>query len=137
MPRKAVGCASFGGSTRLVTQSQVWRFVSLYTIDNTNDFILESSPSRRCSWLTAFVRIYGKWIHNIVNAKTHVLLKTVCKHVCSGETFARQNMFLLLSSMMQNFTLELPEGQPMPDEKNHLPGSIVSPKYFQVHMTAR
>ncbi|XP_046679471.1 probable cytochrome P450 304a1 isoform X1 [Homalodisca vitripennis] len=59
------------------------------------------------------------------------------KHVCSGETFARQNMFLLLSSMMQNFTLELPEGQPMPDEKNHLPGSIVSPKYFQVHMTAR
>ncbi|XP_046680938.1 probable cytochrome P450 304a1 isoform X3 [Homalodisca vitripennis] len=30
------------------------------------------------------------------------------KHLCSGETFARQNMFLVFAAMMQNFSLELP-----------------------------
>ncbi|KAG8256895.1 hypothetical protein J6590_060558 [Homalodisca vitripennis] len=59
------------------------------------------------------------------------------KHLCSGETFARQNMFLVFAAMMQNFSLELPSGQPLPNVEMHVPGINVSPQFFSVKMVPR
>lgn len=59
------------------------------------------------------------------------------KRVCAGETFARQNMLLFLMTMMQHFTLELPEGQALPDLEDHLPGLNTSPRPFNVKMVPR
>ncbi|XP_054262987.1 probable cytochrome P450 304a1 [Macrosteles quadrilineatus] len=59
------------------------------------------------------------------------------KRVCSAETFARQNLFLLFSAMMQHFTLLLPCDQPPPDPNLHLPGINISPPQFRVLMVPR
>ncbi|XP_046679618.1 probable cytochrome P450 304a1 isoform X2 [Homalodisca vitripennis] len=50
-----------------------------------------------------------------IKKKDYSLQFGLGKHVCSGETYARQNMFLLFSTMLQNFSLELPPGQALPD----------------------
>ena len=36
------------------------------------------------------------------------------KRVCVGETFGRQNMWLILTGLLQNFTFEMPKGQKLP-----------------------
>ncbi|KAG8271844.1 hypothetical protein J6590_053759 [Homalodisca vitripennis] len=59
------------------------------------------------------------------------------KRVCSGETFARQNMMVMLATLVQNFTMELPEGHPMPTEKDYHTGSIIIPHNFEVLMVPR
>ncbi|KAG8335910.1 hypothetical protein J6590_057236 [Homalodisca vitripennis] len=72
-----------------------------------------------------------------IKKKDMVLAFGFGKHVCSGETFSRQNMMVMLATMVQNFNVKLPEGHSMPDEKNHLPGSIVNPHHFEVIMEPR
>lgn len=37
------------------------------------------------------------------------------KRVCVGETFGRQNMWLILTGLLQNFTFKMPKGQKLPD----------------------
>ncbi|PNF22710.1 putative cytochrome P450 304a1 [Cryptotermes secundus] len=37
------------------------------------------------------------------------------KRLCAGETFGRQNMWLILTGLLQNFTLAVPKGQKPPD----------------------
>lgn len=37
------------------------------------------------------------------------------KRLCAGETFGRQNMWLILAALLQNFTLVVPKGQKPPD----------------------
>ena len=36
------------------------------------------------------------------------------KRLCPGETFGRQNMWLILAALLQNFTLTVPKGQKPP-----------------------
>ena len=36
------------------------------------------------------------------------------KRLCAGETFGRQNMWLILAALLQNFTLAVPKGQKPP-----------------------
>uniref|UniRef100_A0A1B6KQ89 Cytochrome P450 n=1 Tax=Graphocephala atropunctata TaxID=36148 RepID=A0A1B6KQ89_9HEMI len=72
-----------------------------------------------------------------IKKKDYSLQFGLGKHVCSGETFARQNMFLLFSTMLQHFSLELPPGQAPPDLEMHVPGLIITPKYFPVNMVPR
>ena len=46
--------------------------------------------------------------------------KLICffpgKRLCAGETFSRQNMWLLLSGLLQNFTFTVPKGQKLPSK---------------------
>jgi cytochrome P450 len=35
------------------------------------------------------------------------------KRLCAGETFARQNMFLIVSNILQSFTIKSPNGKPV------------------------
>lgn len=43
-----------------------------------------------------------------------------------GETFSRQNMFLLVTGLLQNFTLTVPDGHPLPNVDDQIPGVNVS-----------
>ncbi|KAJ9573737.1 hypothetical protein L9F63_008861 [Diploptera punctata] len=38
------------------------------------------------------------------------------KRLCAGETFGRQNMWLLLTGLLQNFTFTMPKGQKLPSK---------------------
>lgn len=55
------------------------------------------------------------------------------KRLCAGETFARHTMFLILSSLLQHFTLVTPENEPKPDLINLVAGlnMIVAPYWMQ------
>lgn len=59
------------------------------------------------------------------------------KRVCAGETFARQNLFIIFSSLLQNFTFSLLPGQKLPDLNKRLPGIAVSPARTWVKVTPR
>lgn len=59
------------------------------------------------------------------------------KRVCAGETFARQNIFLVFSALMQHFSLKLPAGHPLPDMDNFITGLNNSPNPFRVVMVPR
>ena len=50
------------------------------------------------------------------------------KRLCSGETFARQTMFVILSALIQNFTVKVAPGNPPPSEEPDIPGMIVTKK---------
>jgi len=50
------------------------------------------------------------------------------KRLCAGETFARQTMFLILSALIQNFTVKGAPGKPLPSEEPDMPGIIVTKK---------
>lgn len=41
----------------------------------------------------------------------------VGKHRCLGETLARANLFLFITTLLQNFSFLVPEGSPLPSEK--------------------
>lgn len=43
------------------------------------------------------------------------------KRLCAGETFGRQNMWLILTALLQNFTLAVPKGQ-KPPSLHTIPG---------------
>lgn len=48
------------------------------------------------------------------------------KRLCAGETFARNIMFLFLATVLQNFTVKVPEGQKMSHPAlEDLPSGIV------------
>lgn len=59
------------------------------------------------------------------------------KRLCSAETFARQNMFLLFSAMLQHFSVRSPAGHPLPDLEQHEPGINLSSKPFSVQFVPR
>jgi len=50
------------------------------------------------------------------------------KRLCAGETFARQTMFLIVSNLIQNFTVKAAPGKPLPSEEPDMPGFLVTKK---------
>ncbi|XP_055317679.1 probable cytochrome P450 304a1, partial [Sitodiplosis mosellana] len=52
------------------------------------------------------------------------------KRVCAGETFARNSLFLIVSALVQNFNIELPTNEKLPDPRETLSGFIRYPPDF-------
>ena len=50
------------------------------------------------------------------------------KHLCPGETLACQTMFVILAALIQEFTVKLAPGKPLPSEEPDVPGIIVTKK---------
>jgi hypothetical protein len=59
------------------------------------------------------------------------------KRLCAGETFARHFMFLILSALLQNFTVKGAPGKPKPSTDPDLPGVIVTKKDMWVRFEPR
>ena len=59
------------------------------------------------------------------------------KRLCAGETFARQTMFVILSALIQNFTVKGAPGKPLPSEEPDMPGIIVTKKDMWLQFEAR
>jgi len=59
------------------------------------------------------------------------------KRLCAGETFARQTMFLIVSALIQNFTLKGTPGKPLPSEEPDMPGIIVTKKDMWLQFESR
>ncbi|XP_046395474.1 methyl farnesoate epoxidase-like [Ischnura elegans] len=58
------------------------------------------------------------------------------KRGCPGETFARNNIFLILTSILQRYSLEVPEGQPLPSS-DPIGNTVLFPKPFTVKVQRR
>lgn len=58
------------------------------------------------------------------------------KRVCLGEPLARNNMFIFLGRILQEFQISLPAHSPVPSTEP-LPGFTTAPKPFQVIMSSR
>jgi len=58
------------------------------------------------------------------------------KRSCLGEQFARQEIFLFLVSLLQNFDIRPPEGHDSIDV-HEMWGVIVAPSDFEVRLVAR
>ncbi|XP_049815469.1 probable cytochrome P450 304a1 [Schistocerca nitens] len=56
------------------------------------------------------------------------------KRLCAGETFARQNLFLTFSTLLQNFSVK-PDGLPLPD--SNIPGIIETAPAFWARFVPR
>lgn len=59
------------------------------------------------------------------------------KRLCAGETYARNAEFLMVSTLLQNFTIKIPDGEPLPDQKTNLTGLIISPKDYWIQFIPR
>lgn len=59
------------------------------------------------------------------------------KRLCPGETFARQNMFMFVTGLLQQFTFTLPPDSKLPDVLDYYPGLNVHPKHFWATVTLR
>jgi cytochrome P450 len=58
------------------------------------------------------------------------------KRVCLGEILARNTLFLIFSTLMQEFTFRIPEGDPDPSTDT-LPGITIIPAPFRVEVFER
>ncbi|XP_055619043.1 probable cytochrome P450 304a1 [Toxorhynchites rutilus septentrionalis] len=59
------------------------------------------------------------------------------KRVCAGDQFARNALFLAVTSLVQNFTLQLPDGQTSPDIEARQTGVIRTTPDFRLRFTSR
>ncbi|XP_055307164.1 probable cytochrome P450 304a1, partial [Sitodiplosis mosellana] len=59
------------------------------------------------------------------------------KRVCAGETFARNSLFLIVSALVQNFNIELPANEKLPDPRETLSGFIRYPPDFRLKFLTR
>ncbi|XP_017768827.1 PREDICTED: probable cytochrome P450 304a1 [Nicrophorus vespilloides] len=59
------------------------------------------------------------------------------KRLCAGETFARNTMFLMVTGIMQNFTLSMPEKEKPPCTDNQVNGITVSIPDYWMKVTPR
>lgn len=71
--------------------------------------------------------------------KDYALLFGAGSRVCVGETFSRQNLFLVFAGLLQNYTFSIPEGSDLPDldYQNYINGINVAPKEFWINVTLR
>ncbi|XP_049797832.1 probable cytochrome P450 304a1 [Schistocerca nitens] len=70
-----------------------------------------------------------------ITNKDYTLPFSTGKRVCPGETFARQNMFLMLAAILQNFFIRS-DGVPPPCISN-IPGVVETPPALWVEFQAR
>ncbi|KAJ1524012.1 hypothetical protein ONE63_010555 [Megalurothrips usitatus] len=59
------------------------------------------------------------------------------KRLCAGETFSRQNMFLYLAALLQNYSFSAGDDGYLPSEDDMIPGILVTPKSFWVRASER
>uniref|UniRef100_A0A1Q3FHH1 Putative cytochrome p450 n=1 Tax=Culex tarsalis TaxID=7177 RepID=A0A1Q3FHH1_CULTA len=59
------------------------------------------------------------------------------KRVCAGEQFARNGLFLAITSLVQNFTFQLPPGQGGPDLSQRATGVIRTTPDFRLKFVSR
>ncbi|PSN50102.1 hypothetical protein C0J52_04715, partial [Blattella germanica] len=59
------------------------------------------------------------------------------KRLCAGETFARQQMFLMLASLLQSFTIKCAPGTKPPSTEAELPGILITKKSLWVRFEPR
>ncbi|XP_062535029.1 probable cytochrome P450 304a1 [Armigeres subalbatus] len=59
------------------------------------------------------------------------------KRLCAGETFARNTLFLMFSSLMQNFNVKQRPGDPLPDVAKRITGVITSTEPLWLRFEAR
>lgn len=57
--------------------------------------------------------------------------------LCAGETFARNSLFLVTAALIQQFNLELPENQRMPDPSESHTGILRSAPQFWLKFVPR
>jgi len=63
-------------------------------------------------------------------------MNVIGKRSCLGEPLARQETFLFLVSLLQNFYFKPPEGRDRIDV-NEVWGAVTMPSYYEVRMIAR
>lgn len=59
------------------------------------------------------------------------------KRICPGETFARQNMFMFVTHLLQKFTFTLPPNTKPPDDSDYYPGLNIHPKHMWTRVVPR
>ena len=59
------------------------------------------------------------------------------KRVCMGENFAKAELWLFFTSILQRFTVKKPRENPLPDPRNDIAGLTRSPEPFYVQFEAR
>jgi cytochrome P450 len=59
------------------------------------------------------------------------------KRLCAGETFARHFIFLVLSALLQNFTVKAAPGEALPTTDPDFPGIAVTKKDMWVRFEPR
>ncbi|KDR03602.1 putative cytochrome P450 304a1 [Zootermopsis nevadensis] len=69
--------------------------------------------------------------------KLHCAFLSPGKRLCTGETFSRQFIFLILSALLQNFTVKGAQGKPLPTTDPDLPGIIVTKKDMWIRFEPR
>jgi cytochrome P450 len=62
---------------------------------------------------------------------------SVGKRVCLGETLARDELFLFVTTLFQKFEVSMDPNQPVPDMNDHVPGLALSPLPHKVVITER
>lgn len=58
------------------------------------------------------------------------------KHRCMGEILARSNLFLFITTLLQNFNFDIPDGHPLPSE-TPIDGATPSVRNHSVVITHR
>lgn len=59
------------------------------------------------------------------------------KRLCAGETFARNMLFLMISSLLQSFDFVVAPGDKLPDPEKNPSGLIISPDDFWISYVPR
>jgi cytochrome P450 len=59
------------------------------------------------------------------------------KRLCAGETFARHILFLMVSALLQNFTVKAAVGKPLPTTEPDLPGIVTTKKNTWIQFEPR
>lgn len=59
------------------------------------------------------------------------------KRVCPGETFSRNALFLVVSALVQNFDIEIPENEKMPQPSETCTGTFRYTPEYRLKFSAR
>jgi len=80
--------------------------------------------------------VYVAYVSSSLDYTLLVALNVVGKRSCIGEQLGRQEIFLFLVALLQNFYFRPPEGQDWIDEREQW-GVTNSPSAYEVRMIVR